>query len=457
MIPTLLSRGLGLFLLPIYTRFLNPEQYGVLDLFSIITSLINLTIALEISQALARYFQEFQDQQTQKAYVSTAFWFTVGIYLLYLIISSYFADIFTIYLLNTLSYKHIFYLASISIATNGIFLFTQNQLRWQLEPKKYMYSSLLYTFISTTVSITLLLNTSLKVESIFIGQIIGNVLAFSLSIYLGKNNYTFTFEDQKFKQMIQFSAPLTISSLAVFATLYVDRIIIKETLGLYFLGIYGMAYKFAAIAGLIISVFQSSLTPLIYKHYREAETPNNISKIFSLYASFAIFVLMGSILFSREAVMLVTTPEYYSASVLIPFLISTVFLNQVYNFAPGLGIGNKTLISGIIYIGGAAVGILLNIILINNFGIVGSAVASALNSCFIFMIYIFMAQKYYPIVYPWIKLLQWSFMTFGVSSTVLFLAYEINVVNFSIKMFALVFMALFLFKSNKKYGKLLNL
>lgn len=452
MIPTILSRGLGLFLLPVYTRFLSPEQYGILDLFSVLMSLINLTIALEISQALARYYQEYQDQEIRKSYVSTAFLFTCGMYFLYILVSVYFADFFTIYLLNTLENQHIFYLATISIATNGVFLFAQNQLRWQLEAKKYMYTSLVYTFLTTTISIYLLMNTILQVESLFIAQIIANILALCLSIYFGKKNYAFIFIKQNFIQMIKFSAPLVISSSAVFMTLYVDRVIIKEMLGLYFLGIYGIAYKFASIAGLVISGFQSSLMPLIYKHYKESETPYNISKVFSIYILFAIFILTGSILFSKEIVMLMTTSKYYAASKLIPFLICTIFLNQMYNFAPGLGISNKTFLSAFIYLAGALMGILLNLFLIKSFGLIGSAIVSVLNSFFVFALYCYFAQKYYTIPYQWGILIKILLITITLTFIILFFLQNITLLNSTLKMIFLILIGIYLLKENQKNG-----
>lgn len=88
----------------------------------IIASIINLTIALEISQAIARYYQDAKNDYLKAIYTSTAFWFTMTVYSIYFIISIIFSDTFTVWLLNSIDYKTIFILASLSIATNGIFI-----------------------------------------------------------------------------------------------------------------------------------------------------------------------------------------------------------------------------------------------------------------------------------------------------------------------------------------------
>ena len=58
---SILSRGLAIFLLPIYTRVLSPADYGVYDLLVTLVALANLVVALEVSQGLARYWADTGD------------------------------------------------------------------------------------------------------------------------------------------------------------------------------------------------------------------------------------------------------------------------------------------------------------------------------------------------------------------------------------------------------------
>ena len=47
--------------------------------------------------------------------------------------------------------------------------------------------------------------------------------------------------------------PLVLSGIGVFIALYIDRIAIKDLLGLEKLGIYGVAYRFAGVAFLVMA------------------------------------------------------------------------------------------------------------------------------------------------------------------------------------------------------------
>ena len=86
----LLTSGIAIFLLPIYTRYLSPAEYGVIDLFIVIAAIVNLTIALEISQGIARYYQEAKNEKEKRKYTSSAFWFTILVYSLFFFLTFFF-------------------------------------------------------------------------------------------------------------------------------------------------------------------------------------------------------------------------------------------------------------------------------------------------------------------------------------------------------------------------------
>jgi len=402
-IGTVFTRGIGIFLVPIYTRYLTPSEYGVIDLFVILTSIISLTIALEIHQAVVRFYQDTEDEDEKMKYVSTAFLFTVCVYMIYLIISFTFSDIFTLWLLDDIKYERVFLLATFSVFTSGLFYFTSGQLKWQIMPKELVTVSILNVTIVASITVYLLVIENMKIESIFIGQIVGNSLCMVLSIYYAQKSYKMVFVYAKFKELIHFSFPLVFSSVAIFIALFIDRIAIKYFLGLDELGIYGLAYRFAAVTSLVMIGFQSSLSPLIYKHYKEKETPKNIVRLFELFWIFMISVTAGSILFSKEIIVLMSTKDYHAAVPVIPLLVLTVFFTNMYIFIPGLGVAKKTKLIAIISIIAAILNTGLNFLLIPMFGIEGAALATLISAVSIFVVRVRMSQEYYFIPFRWAR------------------------------------------------------
>ena len=55
-IPIFVSKSIGVLIIPIYTRILSVSEYGNLDLLLVIANLVNLVVAFEISQGVARFY-----------------------------------------------------------------------------------------------------------------------------------------------------------------------------------------------------------------------------------------------------------------------------------------------------------------------------------------------------------------------------------------------------------------
>lgn len=444
----ILSRGIYILLIPVYTRYLAPGEYGAIDLFMILGSIVTLTASLEITQAVARFYQDAigRDKAT---YTSTAFIFILFMYSIYLILSYLFSDIMTLYLLNDISQKDVFLLASVAIASSGVFYFTQNQLKWQIQPKDSVVVSIVNVLIIAFIAVYLLVIQNMKIESIFIGQIVGNITAVVVSMKLAGGSYKFKFVFDKLKEMLSFSYPLVFSGIGVFVAMYIDRIAIKGIMGLEELGIYGLAYRFAAIAGLVMMGFQQSLAPLVYKHYKEKETPQNIASIFYIFSIIAILVISGTILFSKEIVVLMSTEKYYQAAEILPILIISVFFSNMYIFAPGLGIAKKTQKIALVNIAGAFLNTFLNFSLIPLYGLYGAAFATLTSAIVIFSIYVILGQKYYYISINWLKSVLIFVSVLSLSSLIKYFFIEITITNILVKSFFMIIILLILISSIK--------
>lgn len=431
-------RGINFFLIPFYTRIFSPREYGVIDFFTILASIIQLTIALEITQAVARYYQEASDEN-KASYTSTAFWFSVSVYGVYFFISFIFGDYLTELFIGDLSYRCTYILASLSIATGGLFYFSLNQLKWEIKPKKTIYASSLSAATIAIIVTYFLIYTKYKTEGVFIAQTVGNLFGLVLAIYWARGSYAFVFHVGKFKRLISFSYPLVISGIGGFFAMYADRIFIKAFLGSAALGIYGAAYRISSIVSLILIGFQSSITPLIYKHYKEVETPKNISKLFSLFIYFSLVFICGSLLFSEFVIKNLVSYEFFGAENLVTPLVASMLFSTMYLFSPGLGIQKKTRCIAYINIVSATINIIFNIFLIPYLGILGSAVATLISSIFMFVFYFILGNRLYVIPYQWSKIFFASLFSLSSSCILNFYYLHTNGLSLFIKVVVYIF------------------
>ncbi|WP_440946616.1 lipopolysaccharide biosynthesis protein [Methanosarcina sp. T3] len=396
---------ISIFLVPLYTRVFIPADYGIIDILNIVASLLNITISLEISQAVGRFTTDKENKYEKSAYFSTALFFSILAYSIFTIIAIVNSEYLSQLILDSRELSKITTVAFLSIWANGLFYLIKGQLRWNSRPFKYGIISLLYSLISILITVLLVLIIKIGIIGIFYGQFIAGFIGSLLSLYYIKDSFVFIFDSKKLIKMLKFSIPLVPSSVGVFLFVYVDRIIIKQLMTFNDIGLYGIGYKMASIMSLLIGGTQMALTPIIYNHYNEKNTPFEIARLARYFVLFAFIMILGMSLFAKEILMVLTTPIYYGAAEVVPFLVFSMFLSGVYVFAPGLWIIKKTKIIALINIGAAVLNTILNYLLIPILGIKGAAIATLTGAFITFYTNQTLSQKYYPIKYPWEKII----------------------------------------------------
>lgn len=400
-LPSFISRGISLFLVPLYTRVLSPSDYGSLDLLTVFAGLINLTISLEVSQGLARFYVTEQDPDRKVFYASTAFWFTMVCYTFFALLMLLNSQSLSVLIMGQEGVERAFMIGIAYIWINGMFYLIQNQFRWELKSKQYSIISLLMFFATAIISVWLVYGLRLGIEGLLLGLLFGTLFGFGMGLWFLRDTFRFCFNAAFLREMLAYSTPLMFSGVAVWISLYVDRIMIKHFLTIEEVGLYGIGYRLASISSLIMVGFQGALTPLVYTYHRDVDTPRQLAQIFRLFLVFAMFVFLVLSLFAHDILHLLTTENFYDASVVIVYLVPALLLANMYIFAPGISIAKKT--SYVIWINtlGALINVGLNYCLIPIYGIEGAGLATMFGYLSIFSIYMVLSQRLYTVPHEW--------------------------------------------------------
>jgi O-antigen/teichoic acid export membrane protein len=398
---SILSKGLAIFLLPIYTRVLDPSDYGVYDLLLTLAAFANLIIALEISQGLARFWGDLDSWTEKRKLASTALWFTALMYGAFLIAGLIWAAPLNTLIIGDERYLFAYQLAIVFIAINGIYLLLLNQLRWELRSKTYAFVSLGYAVMTLVFAAIFCLWFDMGLIGVIASQALSALITSFFCLKLLRKTLAFTFDFSKLKTMIIFSVPLVPAGLAVFVSLYINRYALLHFTSLADIGIFSIGSRIAGISMLLIAGIQTALTPLIYQHYKEIETPAEIARLFNWFLAIALTGCLFLSLFSKELLSLFTTSEYELSSNLIIYLAPAFLLSQMYIFSPGIAIRKKTNLQLYIMLLSALVSIVANWILVPIWGVLGAALATLITSLLFFSVWVYVSQSLYRIPYQW--------------------------------------------------------
>jgi len=441
-VPALFTRGISIFLVPLYTRVLTTSDYGSLDLLMIFSNVALLVVALEISQGVARFYSTTECGVDKVRYVSSAFWFTLCCYSLFSLMLFLFVEPVSGLVMGRAGLVYEFYIGVIYIALNAIFSFLQNQFRWELRARDYAVASFIFSFASAMGAVFFAYYLRWGLLGLLLGLSAGAALGVVYGVFRLRHSLRFQLDWILLREMLVFSIPLVPASLLVVASAYIDRIMVNELMTIEDVGLFGIGARLASIVSLLVVGFQGALTPLIYAHYQEDKTPRDLAVIFRYFVALALLVCVCVSLFARDILLLMTTPEYYEAETVVAFLAPAMLLAQMYIFAPGIGISKKTHLIIWINLLSVGLGVAFNYFLIPIFGIKGAAFSTLTCNFLAFSCYLYVSQRFYYVPHRWCGLIVASLLSFFVVFGMAFLDL-IDWVRWLVNCAAILVLALF--------------
>ena len=398
---SILTKGLAIFLLPLYTRVLSTGDYGAFDLLITLGALLNLTVALEVSQGLARYWGDVEDPSERRKLASTTFWFTLGMYGVFLVAGLLASSRLNQLILGDAVYLDAFRFGLGFIAINGVYYLLLNQFRWELRSKAYAMVSFSYALMTLLFAVVFCLLLRKGLVGVMLGQLLAALCSTLICLWLLRSTFGFSFDLNRLVAMLKFSVPLVPAGLAVFVSLYINRVALIHFGSLEDVGLFGIGSRIAGLSALLILGIQAALTPLVYQHYREPETPHQVARLFGWFTAVALAGCLFLAVFARDLLAIFATAEYIRGASLVVFLAPALLLSQMYIFAPGIAIRKKTIWQLWVTLLSAAVSAAGNWLLVPRWGGAGAAVATLLAALVFFLTWLLISQRLYRIPYNW--------------------------------------------------------
>jgi O-antigen/teichoic acid export membrane protein len=407
-LPKLISIGINFIVLPIYTRILTPYEYGIVEMITITYSLLNFLLTLEIHQGMARHLPDAKSDTEKTGYVSTGFWFSISVYLVFIILCFLFPHPLAHFLLGGQTDNTIFYFAIFIICSSAFVYQLKNILRWNLKAKAWAVTTIVGAIVSHSFSVLLITFFKLGLAGYLLGSAIGLSAAFLSGLYSTQKSSSpirLVFENKKLRNMLSFSLPLVFSSAASYITLYTDRWMLNMMLGIEDVGIYSVAFRIATAITILIVGFQQALSPLVFHHYQNDETPKHIADIFRFFLLLTFPAVAFLSAFSKEILAILVGVNFFEAHLLLPWLAFALVILNVYIFAPGMGLTKKTKKIAVANICAATVNILLNLVLIRLYGRIGAVFATLGGGITMASMYFVWSSMEYQIPYTWKRFL----------------------------------------------------
>lgn len=458
---SLLVRAIGFLLLPVYTLFLSPEDYGITNLVNNFIQVTTFIIAFSLYSAAIRFYVDFkEDKERLKSFYGTIITFII-------ISGSFFLSFSLIirYTISTLFFEGInFYpivfIALVSMTFISLHTMHQSILQGIQQGKKLTIINL--TVFGLTIILKLYFIGILRLGAVgfLLAQLIINVAYFIFMIYdLNKNElFKLTIDFRILRESLKYSIPLMPHNLSTKVASFVSRVFINVSGSLVSVGLYSVAMHF----GNLIDVIQTSVNKAFQPWFYEMMSWNDpksrkdavdLSYSLLIFYSF-IYMVIG--LFSQEVVILMTNEQYLMAWTVIPILIVGFSVKSIYYFFVNIVMYYKQAarILFLATITGSFVDIILAYFLVSIYGIHGAAIAFALAKIVVVCIVVLISKRFDNVGYKVTKMLSIILPSLFFMGVGLYFSYTKYLTVFSwgnlaYKILILIAYVLFIYITNK--------
>ena len=418
---TILARIINFLFVPIYTRLLTPESYGVVTEFMAYIAVLQVILVLGLETGCFRFANK-EGVSPDKVY-SNAFVTVFAISATFLALMIGFAEPIS----SALGYNGyqtcIMYVGGI-LALDSITAILFARLRQEGKAMKFAIFKTIKIITETAANLVLFLWFPKHIESArWLLHFISETPDFSYVIFaiflsclmcgiLFIPEYfrlTFSLDKKLLRQMLAYSLPLMVAALPGIINDFLDRILFR-----YFdtnpdqwrasLGLYQAAVKLAVIMNLFVQMFRYAAEPFFFKRASDKQSPKLYASVQEYFTAFCGVVFLGVILYI-DIISLILGAQFREAVSIVPImLLSYMILGMLFNVSMWYKLSGKTNMAIWITLSGLVVSAIVIVLFMPAYSYWAAAFGHLASYIVMFAISAILGAKYYPIPYRWGRL-----------------------------------------------------
>jgi O-antigen/teichoic acid export membrane protein len=399
---SILSKLIAVALLPLYTRYLTPTDYGAAEVMFASVVAASIVVRFGLIEAVLRFY--YKDGEDPDRVVASSF---AGLFWLSTL-GALLALPFATPLSEALLDRPAADLARISIAGLWVltmFEFLLTLFRLEERARAYFVTTIVNVLVTIGLTVVLVVGADEGARGLLIGSYASGA-AFVLGlIVLQRRRLSLRFDAGLLRRLLRFGLPTMPAEASLYLLNFVDRIIIVRTVGLAEAGLYSLAVKFAQGVTVLVRGFQLAWPPLAYSIRDDEEARRAYATVVTLFVAGCAFVVIGIWLFARWIVRALAAPEYFDSYEAVGLIATAVTLYALYMvLVVILGRTGRTEFNLPATLAALAVNVVLNLLLVPPLGIVGAGLALVASYLVVLALMYGFSQRLFPVPYQWGRL-----------------------------------------------------
>ena len=398
----LVSRVIAVLLLPVYTRYLTPSDYGQIETLLALTTVMGLILRAGITSAFFRFYFDVDDDRGRTRVLRTSFWFTMGGGTLGLLLLLALAGPVSTLLFGTGD-------AADLVRASGVALwatvnYEQLTALFRVEERSVAFVSASLANVFLTIGITLWLVVALEKGplGVIVGNFSGTLIVYLVLLGYRRDQLGLEFDRGLLREMNRFGLPLVPTALFLWVTNFSDRFFLVKLADVAEAGLYSVGVRVASAMVLLLTAFRMAWPAFAYSIKDELEARRTYAYVLTYLTVITAWMALTLTLLAPWIVDVLAAESFAeSADVVGPLAFSTVAYASYIVVAIGVGRARRTQFNWVVTGAAALVNIVLNLALIPSYGMIGAAAATVAAYATMAIGMAWWSQRIYPVPYQW--------------------------------------------------------
>ncbi len=376
------NRITGFLMIPVYTHFLTPSDYGVIELTELFITVSVVSFGVQsVGGSMIRIYHDFDDPERRKRVVMTALTGVLAMSLV-IVLAGYAASPLLSRLLNdSQEFRWFIVLAFVAMFFGN---FVQVCLVYERIRQRALFFvgfSLVQLAFLLAFNVYFIVFRGLGVWGFLLSKLIVMAAGAAFMGWRVVREVGFGFDRAIAGRILHFGAPLIASGLAFFAIHFSDRFFLNHYANLHDVGIYSLAYRFAFLVTLLVGEpFARVWNVSLYEYAKNEGWERHFGRVLAYLILALVVTGTGISIFIEDVIRLMAAPEFQGAAAVVPILVLAYAIREIGDFFRNvLYINKRSGLVGKIAVLSAAANLLLNYLLIPPFGVYGAALATLIT------------------------------------------------------------------------------
>ncbi len=317
---TVITRFINVLLLPFFTSYLSPHDYGVLALLAFLGQVLQPIFSLGLGAGMGPCYYEGNNEDTKASAVWSAFVLLLLSNGILLTIGLFLSKQFSTLLFSSADYAEFTTLSRGSVVLGNLKIPLTHRLQFEEKPKPFVLISILISLSTILLNVVLVIFIGLGVKGMLIGQITGAALGFALFLLYVTRWTRFSISLSMVRNLLRLGLPLVPSSAFVFILLNGNKYLLQWLSTLDALGVYSVGNSFGAFMSIFTGAFQTAWYPYFMSFIdKPFDAKPRFRKVFNYYV-----IIFGSLtllffIFARSVTITMTQPPFHDAFRIVGF------------------------------------------------------------------------------------------------------------------------------------------